>query len=356
MRRFDRDEVLARVDLRALLDEFCGPAHGAGAGARWHCPVPDHDDIRPSVSVRVDRRGVDRWRCWSLGHGGTAIDVLYHVHNLSYRDAIAHLADRVGVGVDEPRRRVLRRPAPEQLPVPLQPQAHAYVEACEKLLWQPLGRPVLEYLLGRGLEEDILRLNRVGADPGTGHLPRPGGLPRQGVGAVFPALDVDGQVTYFQTRYLDPKPDRSKYANPATRLGDNPHHGWTRPQSAPKQPILMCEGFPDAYVASSAGYDAIAILGTANANERLVERVLASLKGRPVVLTLDGDEAGRHAADQLYRSLSKRGIMVVDIPLPSGTDLNSWVHQARSLPDIGRHRPSTICRPDPAPAVVVPAP
>ena len=94
MRRFDRDEVLARVDLRALLDEFCGPAHGAGAGARWHCPVPDHDDVRPSVSVRVDRRGVDRWRCWSLGHGGTAIDVLYHVHNLSYRDAIAHLADR----------------------------------------------------------------------------------------------------------------------------------------------------------------------------------------------------------------------------------------------------------------------
>jgi hypothetical protein len=48
--------------------------------------------------------------------------------------------------------------------------------------------------------------------------------------------------------------------------------------------------------------------------------------------------------------------MVVDIPLPSGTDLNSWVHQARSLPDIGRRRPPTMCRPDPAPAVVVPAP
>ena len=163
--------------------------------------------------------------------------------------------------------------------MPLQPQALAYVEACEKLLWQPVGRPVLEYLLGRGLEEDVLRLNRVGADPGTGRLRRAGGLPKHGVGAVFPALDVDGQVTYFQTRYLDPKPNRSKYANPAARLGDNPHHGWTRPPGPAKQPIVMCEGFPDAYIASSAGYDAIAILGTANANERLVERLRRTLQG-----------------------------------------------------------------------------
>jgi DNA primase len=355
MPRFDRDEILARVDLRALLGEFCGPVQGAGVGARWHCPVPDHEDVRPSVSVRVDRRGVERWRCWSLGHGGTAIDVLYHVHNLSYSDAIAHLADRAGVGVDEPRRAVLRQPV-ERPAVPLQPQGLAYVEACERLLWQPVGRPVLDYLLGRGLEYDVLRVNRVGADPGTGRLRRAGGLPKHGVGAVFPALSVDGQITYFQTRYLDPKPNRSKYANPATRLGDNPHHGWSRPAGPGKQPVVMCEGFPDAYIASSAGYEAIAILGTANANDRLVERLTPALQGRPVILTLDGDAAGRHAAEQLSQSLSKRGIMVIDIPLPSGKDLNSWVHEARSLPDLGRRRPSMICRPESVPAVVVPAP
>ena len=116
-------------------------------------------------------------------------------------------------------------------------------------------------------------MNRVGADPGTSKLRRAGGLPKAGPGAVFPALDVDGAVTYFQTRYLDPGRDRSKYGNPASRLGDNPRHGWTRPAGAPKQPVVICEGFPDAYIANSAGYDAIAVLGTANATPALAERL-----------------------------------------------------------------------------------
>ena len=74
--RFDRDELLARIDLRALLDELSGPATGPGRTARWHCPAVDHDDVHPSVTVRPDRRGIDRWRCWSGGHGGTAIDAI----------------------------------------------------------------------------------------------------------------------------------------------------------------------------------------------------------------------------------------------------------------------------------------
>ena len=354
MRRFDRDEVLARTDLRSLLDEVAGPATGSGAGARWHCPVPDHNDVHPSVTVRIDRRGVDRWRCWSLGHGGTAIDVLYHARDLSYRDAVAYLADRVGLRSDEPVRTVARRSTAQRAPIPLQPQARAYVDACTRLLWEPVGRPVLDYLLDRGLDVDVLRSNRVGADPGTSKLRRAGGLPKQGPGAVFPALDVEGRVVYFQTRYLQPKPNQSKYANPAARLGDNPLHGWTHPAGPSKQPVVMCEGFPDAYIANSAGYEAVAVLGTTNANERLVERLSPVIANRSIILTFDGDDAGRHAATQLEQALSSRGIMVVDVPLPSGTDLNSWVHAARNLPEVGRQRPPVASRPS-VPNVALPA-
>ena len=113
--------------------------------------------------------------------------------------------------------RRIRRPLPPRPAVPLQPQAVRYVEACERLLWQPVGRPVLDYLADeRGLDPDVLRVNRVGADPGTGKLRRAGGLPKDGPGAVFPALDADGQVAYFQTRYLDPsRTDRSTATRPA---------------------------------------------------------------------------------------------------------------------------------------------
>ena len=357
-RRHDRDEILARTDLRALLDELCGPATSLGRTARWHCPVPDHVDVHPSVTISVDRRGVERWRCWSIGHGGTAIDALYHVRNVNYRDALEELARRAGISPDEPRMRPIRRPLAWRHPVELQPAAVKYVGACERLLWEPAGRRVLEYLVDeRGLDPEVLRVNRVGADPGTSTLRRAGGIPKYGPGAVFPALDADGRLVYFPTRYLNPGPNRSKYGNPASRHGDNPRHGWTRPATRSKEAVVICEGFPDAYIANGAGYDAVAVLGTPNATPALVEQLAPRLRIRPAILTLDGDEAGRVAANHLRIGLERCGIMVVELPLPSGTDLNSWVREARQLPDLGRstrptHLPGAVAAPPPT----VPAP
>lgn len=353
-RRLDRDDVLRRTDLRALLDELSGPAIGHGPSARWHCPVPDHDDVRPSVTVRADRRGVDRWKCWSFGHGGTAIDALCHVRGLSFREALAALAKRAAVSPGDAPARVRRTPTPERTPVPLQDAAISYVEACERLLWQPAGRPVLDYLtLERGIDPDVLRANRVGADPGPRRLRRAGGLPKSGVGAVFPALDSDGGLIYFQTRYLDVRSDRPKYGNPASRHGDNPGHGWTStPGDLAKEPVVVCEGFPDAYTANGAGYSAVAVLGTGNASADLAARLATAIGTRPAIVAFDGDPAGRAASERLSSLLQGRGIMMVELPLPSGTDLNSWVHAARQIPDLG---PAAPCPPVPGLSACAPS-
>ena len=211
---------------------------------------------------------------------------------------------------------------------------------------------MLEYLTEeRGLDPEVLRANRVGADPGTRKLRRASGLPKNGPGAVFPACTVDGRLAYLQTRYLEHDEHGSKYGNPTSRLGDNPRHGWTQPAGTPKEPIVICEGFPDAYTANSAGYTAIAVLGATNANPALAERIAEGIGHRPAVLAFDGDDAGRAAAKQLSTSLEQRGIMVVELPLPSGADLNSWVHTARQIPDLG---PTT--RPTPNPGIAAPAP
>ena len=334
--RYDRDELLARTDLRALLDELCGPATALGRTARWRCPEPDHDDAHPSVTVTTDRRGTERWRCWSGGHGGTAIDAIHAVYRVGHRDAILELARRVGLQPDQPDvRRIAPTPLPREV-VPLHPSAVRYVEACEQLLWKPIGRPVLDYLTNnRGLDPDVLRVNRVGADPSTSLLRRASGLPKGGPAAVFVALDSDGEIAYLQTRYIDPGGHRSKYDNPASRLGDNPRHGWTQPVGPPKQPVIVCEGFPDALTASGAGYTAVAVLGALNATPALAERIAPRIGGRPVIVAFDGDDAGRSASQILTGALARHGIMVVELPLPSGADLNSWVHTARQVPELG---------------------
>lgn len=343
MPRWDRDELLARTDLQALLDEISGPSMRQGKGARWHCPAADHDDAHPSVSVYVDRRGVERWRCWSGGHGGTAIDAVAVAMRVGVRGAVEELARRSGMQPGESERtrfvRTARQP-PE--PVALSPDVVRYVEACASILWKPAGRPVFDYLVSeRGLEPAVLRLNSVGADPGPNVLRRTRGLPRGGVGAVFPVLDRAGEVVYCQTRYLAGGEGRSKYDNPAGRLGPSPRVGWVRPTGAPRTPVVVCEGLPDAYAAGALGYDAVALLGVVHATDVVAARLAADIGERPAIVALDGDAAGRDAAKKLCSLLAARGTMVVDFLLPPGSDLNDWIRSARDVPALGHPRPES---------------
>ena len=319
--RVDRDDVLARTDLPALLDSLSGPASRAGPGARWRCPDPGHPDEHPSVSVFTDHRGVQRWRCWSGGHGGTAIDALVVARSMSVGEALEQLASQAGGWVASS----VRLPSALRQPVPLSPAVVGYVEACEKILWMQTGRPALDWLTeARGLDPDVLRLNRVGADPGPELLRRPLGLPRSGVAAVFPALDEQGAVTYCQTRYLYPGEGRSKYDNPAARFGDNPRLGIVRPAKlAAVGPLYVCEGLPDAYTAAAAGFEAVAVLGATYPDERTARRITELVAGRSVVIAFDNDPAGNSGAKRLGELLALHHVVAERARLPEDCDLNA---------------------------------
>jgi hypothetical protein len=160
-------------------------------------------------------------------------------------------------------------------------------------------------------------------------------------------LDRTGEVAYCQTRYLVAGEGRSKYDNPAGRLGQNPRVGWVRPTGPPRTPVLVCEGLPDAYAAGTIGYHAVAVLGVVHATDAVAARLAADIGERPAIVALDGDAAGRDAAKKLCSLLAARGTMVVDFLLPPGSDLNSWIRSARDVPALGHPRP------EPQPAVAM---
>ena len=221
--RIDRDDLLARVDLVAVLDAL-SPGDGHGSRRQWRCPSPTHDDNHPSVKVSTDSSGTQRWRCWSGGEGGTAIDAVMEARSMSVGDAIRWLNDNYAHLEVLPR-----RPAPEPRPIG-RPAAEAveYAQRCEKLLWSGTGRCVRDWLNDRGLGDDVLHVNRVGADPGRRFLPRVKGLPGGWPAAVFPALDRSGAIAYFQARFLQPPDGRDKYDNPSRKWASNPRVAWTR--------------------------------------------------------------------------------------------------------------------------------
>ena len=215
-----------------------------------------------------------------------------------------------------------------------------YAESCERMLSSRAGRPVVDWLVEqRHIHPDVLRANRVGVDPGPQLFRRASGLPRSGLAAVFPALDEIGGFTYVQARYLNPSSGQPKYDNPASRLGANPRVSVVRPAATVRDALLVCEGLPDAYVAASAGFEAVAVLGAGYPDRRVADAVARrSGRGR-VVLAFDNDDAGRRGTAAMERMLGERGIAPDVLAVPEGVnDLSDWAgadpHWATAVPGV----------------------
>jgi DNA primase (bacterial type) len=169
---YDRGDVLARIPLASLCDELLDPHHGRGRTASWSCPDPGHGPQTgrtPPVTVFRPRSGIERWHCHACGAGGTAVDLVMVTQGVAFRDALELLARRAGAP-EEPWRPATPRPQPPRHPEPARPARpdpalERYVAACEAWLWSPSGAPMRSWLADRRLDEEILRTNRVGADP-----------------------------------------------------------------------------------------------------------------------------------------------------------------------------------------------
>lgn len=332
--QWDFDDVLARTDLRSLLDEVTHSNGKHGSLAKWHCPDPHHADNRPSVTVTADHRGKERWRCWSSNdHRGDAIDLVRTVRGVSNVEAVDWLAGRAGMTPDRPLPPPLPR-APKRIASPsaLDPMVERYVAKAEAVLRGSQGRPMREWLNARGINDDTIATNRLGADVGRQLMRRPRGLPYgAGTGVVFPAFDPNGEVSYVQTRYLDPDTAGRKYDNPASRLGTNPRVSFVRPNQSESASglLLVTEGIPDGLIAAQAGFGAVAIMGSQAPDALSATRVAnhANALGATVVLAVDADPAGAQAVALLEGHLADAGASPTTVQLPAGLDLNDWALQ-----------------------------
>lgn len=322
---YERDRLLAGVDLAQLADELLGPRVGNQRSGSWRCPSPEHAQTgrTPPVSVFCTRRGEQRWRCHGCGAGGTAIDLVMLAMNRDVRGAMDMLAARAVGNVEVvPPRPIPQPPDPRRLV-----ELGAFVDSCAERLWLPEGRVVRGWLMDeRGLPRDLLTHNDVGADLGSYTQRRPSGLPRGGPAAVFPAIH-DGRVLYAQLRRVRPREDQPKFLNPAVSLATNPRIARFRPVvPVAQRVIVVTEGPIDALSAAAAGFRAVAVLG-AVASDELVARRLAALPGR-LAIAFDNDDAGRLGSDRLCGLLSQLGRPATRVQVPGDVnDVNDW-HRA----------------------------
>src|SRR5215208_2019684 len=327
--------VGARTDLRRV-------------GARWTGLCPFHDERTPSFSVNAEHK---LYHCFGCGESGDAIKFVELTDGLEFKEALEQLADRYGIELkreQEDPAAEERRKRRERL-MRLVERTTAFYE---RMLWESgeAGK-ARQYLTGRGLSDETLRVFRVGYSPsawdkvlmgaqrdgfsheelvasGLAQTGREGRVYDRFRGRVmFPLADARGRVLGFGARALRDE-QRPKYVN--TSENELYHKGrqlfgidHARAAAAKRGRVVAVEGYTDVLALHQAGVpETVAIMGTALTPEQLAELGRAA---NTVYLALDADRAGQEAMLRASRLAEDRGLELLVVNMPEGRDPADFV-------------------------------
>jgi DNA primase len=337
------DELRARTPLPGLIGR---KTRLLKSGRNWKGCCPFHGEKTPSFYVYDDH-----FHCFGCGAHGDAVTFVMQSEGAQFMEAVERLAGEAGLDVPKlaPRDAERARQARDLYTV-----MEAAMEAFQRRLRLPEGRPALEYLRRRGLTEETIQgfgLGWAGSGRGAlqadlkqdafetsqlieaGLLKAPEGdeAPRDFFfnRVMFPIRDRRGRVIAFGGRILgDGQP---KYINsPETPLFRKRHalYGLDRAREGAFRgaSVVAVEGYMDVIALHQAGFTgAVAPLGTALTEDQLQE--LWRLSPEPV-LCFDGDAAGARAAARVAEAAlplisAERSLKLAT--LPAGEDPDTLI-------------------------------
>ncbi len=338
-----KERVRDAVDMAELVGAKTELRRAGGNRLEGLCPF--HEERTPSFGIDPSK-GV--YHCFGCGAGGDVFRFVQETEGVDFPTALEILADRYGVELEreeEDPREAERRQRRDRLLAILERTAAFYV----RVLWEsPEAAKARDYLLGRGLDEGVLREFRVGYAPSAwdtvlrasakaGYGARElydAGLVQRGQGGgrvydrfrariTFPLADARGRVLGFGARQLGGQDRGPKYLN--TAESELFHKGrivygadLARATAAKAGEVVVAEGYTDVIALRQAGVaNAVGIMGTALTEQQVGEiRRLA-----PVAhLALDADGAGQAAMLRAADVAAGKGLELRVVPLPPGQD------------------------------------
>jgi DNA primase len=306
-----------------------------------NCPF--HEERTPSFKVNPRDK---LYYCFGCEASGDVFRFVEEKEGLTFPEAVESLAERYGVEVErenEDPQAEERRRRKARLWELLERTAKFY----ERYLWESKkAGKARDYLVGRGLGEDVLRRFGVGMAPspwdqvltgsqragfkveellaaGLAQKGRQGGhYDRFRSRITFPIRDQRGRVLGFGARALsaDSKP---KYLNsPEGELYRKSHTLYGIDQArgpiAKARRAILVEGYTDVLALHQAGVEeAVAIMGTALTPEQL--SMLAGLTDS-LVLALDADSAGTDAMIRAQKVAGGKNLELKVAAMPEGED------------------------------------
>jgi len=337
------EEIRNRVNIVDLVSEYV-TLKKAGRNHIGLCPF--HREKTPSFTVNAEKQ---IYHCFGCGEGGNAFSFLMKVNNMTFPEAVRHLAGKLGVtlpsrelSAEERSHRDLR----ESLIRANRIAAAFY----EKTLRSAAGSRCREYLETRGIRPAVVETFRLGYAPDgwralRDHLQREkvsqrhaelagllvarpdgDGYDRFRGRLMFPIEDINGSVIAFGGRIIgDGEPKYLNSPESALYVKGRNLYGLSRAKNALRkdETLIIVEGYFDLLALWNAGLSNVAAtLGTALTREQvdLIRRYTGS-----VALTFDTDAGGKAALERSMSLFLERGMKAKAVVLPEGKDPDEFV-------------------------------
>lgn len=328
MGRPEVDEVKSRVDIVELIGRYVTLKPG-GKNHKGRCPF--HPDDTPSLVVSREK---GLWHCFGCGAGGDAIGFLMRIERLSFPEALARLAQEVGVELKGGG-------AKGELYRACQLVAQFF----SRQLRGPGGARARHYLLSRGIGEREWESWGLGYAPDAwdGLLRALGHLGVETLSAL--GLVIKGERGYydrFRGRVMFTL--RDDQGRPVAFAGRALGEGQPKYLNVPNTPLftkgtllfgldlakeeirrrgraILVEGYTDVISMHAAGFpETVGSMGTALTEGQA--RLLSRYTDR-VVIAYDRDAAGSAASLRGMVILREAGLRVEVAQLPQGEDPDS---------------------------------
>ncbi len=322
--------VKERADIAQIIAEHV-QLRPSGQGYKGLCPF--HQEKTPSFTVNVQR---GFFHCFGCGKGGSVVDFVMARQGMEFGEALAWLAERVGVEL-KPGQGGIRCVQALKLATEFYHQ---------QLMHAAQGESFRAYLRSRGFEEadwssfqlgaalndwqglihqlqskiDIETLLKAGL-VGKGKSGRAYDWMRGRV--VFPIQDASGHTLGLGGRLLEDGPGQSKYLNTPETVYYRKHRvlfglpqalaAWRASKCA-----LLVEGYLDVLRMHQHGFSqAVAACGTSLTGDHVA---LLKRHNQEVILLFDGDSAGMRAVMRSVPLFLEHNLEARVALLPKGLD------------------------------------
>lgn len=348
-------EIKSRLAIEDLVTQYV-QLKKVGRSFKGLCPF--HAEKTPSFIVSPER-GLAY--CFGCHKGGDIFKFIQEIEGIDFVDALKSLAERTGVELKDYK---VEKPVSKDEKSELLRIHDLVTSFYQKQLWdtEP-GKKVLGYLHKRGLNDETIRLFRLGYAPDSYDITNTfllgEGFTKKMVATsglalaqettfekiydrfrgrlMFPVTNTMGHVVAFGGRALA-KDQEPKYLNsPETPIY---HKGnilyafsFSRSSIKGRQEALIVEGYMDALAAYQAGAkNVVASSGTALTTQQL--RLLQPF-AKTLLFAFDMDSAGQDASKRAYDLTLDFDFQVKVVQLPEGKDIADFtIEHAGILNDI----------------------